>query len=73
MNYVDHCTEQNVPVPEEPVVFNKFPSSITEPNGTVLLPSISDVSCIYPTLPYLIHTLLPYLILIYDTYPTLSI
>ena len=44
MNYVDHCTEQNVPVPEEPVVFSKFPSSITEPNGVVVLPSISDVS-----------------------------
>ena len=26
MNYVDHCTEQNIPVPKEPVVFNKFPS-----------------------------------------------
>ena len=47
MNYVDHCTEQNVPVPEEPVVFSKFPSSITEPNGAVILPSISDVSCLF--------------------------
>ena len=28
MNYVDHCTEQNLPVPVEPVIFNKFPSSI---------------------------------------------
>ena len=50
MNYVDHCTEQNVPVPEEPVVFSKFPSSITEPNGIVVMPSISNVSYIkhYP-------------------------
>jgi len=28
MNYVDHCTEQNVPIPEVPIVFNKFPSTI---------------------------------------------
>lgn len=31
MNYVDHCTEQNLPVPEEPVIFNKFPSTICSP------------------------------------------
>eukprot|EP00494_Astrolonche_serrata_P014171 UN14301 len=28
MNYIDHCTEQNFPVPEEPIIFNKFPSCI---------------------------------------------
>lgn len=28
MNYVEHCTEQGMPVPTEPVVFNKFPSTI---------------------------------------------
>jgi hypothetical protein len=28
MNYVDHCQEQNAPVPEVPVIFNKFPSCI---------------------------------------------
>jgi 2-keto-4-pentenoate hydratase/2-oxohepta-3-ene-1,7-dioic acid hydratase in catechol pathway len=39
MNYIDHCTEQNLPVPEEPVIFNKFASAITEPNGPVTLPS----------------------------------
>lgn len=44
MNYVDHCTEQNVPVPVEPVVFSKFNSSITEPNGTVYIPPISEVN-----------------------------
>jgi 2-keto-4-pentenoate hydratase/2-oxohepta-3-ene-1,7-dioic acid hydratase in catechol pathway len=37
MNYVDHCTEQNMPVPEEPVVFNKFPSAISDPFGDVVL------------------------------------
>ena len=44
MNYVDHCTEQNIPVPKEPVVFSKFNSSITEPDGTVLIPPNSEVS-----------------------------
>lgn len=46
MNYVDHCTEQNYPVPEEPVIFSKFASAITEPNGAVLLPEETDVSAI---------------------------
>jgi 2-keto-4-pentenoate hydratase/2-oxohepta-3-ene-1,7-dioic acid hydratase in catechol pathway len=31
MNYVDHCTEQNAPIPTEPVIFSKFPSSVTGP------------------------------------------
>mmetsp|Transcript_27001 Transcript_27001/g.37976 ORF Transcript_27001/g.37976 Transcript_27001/m.37976 type:complete len:593 (+) Transcript_27001:118-1896(+) len=31
MNYVDHCTEQNMPIPEEPMVFSKFSSSIVGP------------------------------------------
>lgn len=28
MNYVDHCKEQNVPIPKEPMVFSKFGSCI---------------------------------------------
>lgn len=44
MNYVDHCKEQNYPVPEEPVIFSKFASAITEPNGAVILPDETDVS-----------------------------
>lgn len=43
MNYVDHCTEQNIPVPEEPVIFSKFNSAITEPNGPVLLTDETQV------------------------------
>ena len=43
MNYTDHCTEQNVPVPVEPIIFSKFNSAITEPNGTVLLPEETKV------------------------------
>jgi len=39
MNYVDHCTEQNMPVPTEPVVFSKFASAITEPGSPIMLPA----------------------------------
>jgi len=28
LNYKDHCAEQNAPLPEEPLFFSKFPSSI---------------------------------------------
>lgn len=38
MNYVDHCTEQNMPVPTEPVVFSKFASAITDPGAPIILP-----------------------------------
>lgn len=43
MNYVDHCTEQNIPVPKEPLVFSKFSSAITEPNGPVELSDLVKV------------------------------
>lgn len=33
MNYADHCHEQNFPIPEEPIIFNKFASAIV-PSGT---------------------------------------
>eukprot|EP00043_Microstomoeca_roanoka_P004663 m.51102 g.51102 ORF g.51102 m.51102 type:complete len:289 (+) comp12593_c0_seq4:148-1014(+) len=36
MNYVDHCTEQNQPVPKEPVVFSKFASTITDPGADII-------------------------------------
>ena len=29
MNYREHCTEQNYPIPDEPLIFSKFASSIT--------------------------------------------
>ncbi|MBX9905764.1 MAG: fumarylacetoacetate hydrolase family protein [Burkholderiales bacterium] len=31
LNYIDHCEEAKLPVPKEPVLFSKFPSSITGP------------------------------------------
>ncbi|CAJ0923044.1 unnamed protein product [Ranitomeya imitator] len=42
MNYVDHCLEQNVPVPKEPIIFNKFPSSIVGPYDSIVLPAESQ-------------------------------
>ncbi|MHB8590040.1 MAG: fumarylacetoacetate hydrolase family protein [Candidatus Dormibacteraceae bacterium] len=38
LNYRDHCEEQNIPIPERPVIFAKFASSITDPFATVLRP-----------------------------------
>src|SRR5579859_4325980 len=31
LNYHDHCQEQNIPIPERPVIFAKFTSSIADP------------------------------------------
>ncbi|KTG02899.1 hypothetical protein cypCar_00026449 [Cyprinus carpio] len=42
MNYKDHCLEQNAPIPEEPIIFSKFPSSITGPSDDILLPEESQ-------------------------------
>jgi len=42
MNYKDHCTEQNFPLPKEPIIFSKFPSSIIGIGQSVVLPKISD-------------------------------
>merc|ERR1712166_478298 len=36
MNYVDHCTEQDYPIPEQPVVFNKFASAICNPEDKAM-------------------------------------
>ncbi|KAM4676329.1 oxaloacetate tautomerase fahd2, mitochondrial-like isoform 1-T2 [Discoglossus pictus] len=42
MNYVDHCLEQNYPVPKEPIIFSKFPSSIVGPTDPIILPKQSQ-------------------------------
>ena len=34
MNYIDHCTEQNVPVPTVPLVFSKFGSCVVGPGDS---------------------------------------
>lgn len=35
MNYADHCHEQNFPIPETPIVFNKFSSAVCGPYSNV--------------------------------------
>ena len=42
MNYKDHCEEQGVPIPTEPLVFNKFPSCVVGPTSDLPLPPVTD-------------------------------
>lgn len=42
MNYVDHCTEQNVPIPQEPLVFSKFGSCIVGPGDPVAKDDVTE-------------------------------
>ena len=39
LNYADHAAESNLPIPEEPVVFNKWVSCIQGPNDDVIVPT----------------------------------
>jgi 2-keto-4-pentenoate hydratase/2-oxohepta-3-ene-1,7-dioic acid hydratase in catechol pathway len=44
MNYTDHCTEQNFPIPTEPVLFSKFPSTICGGGDPIVLaPEIQEL------------------------------
>lgn len=38
LNYRDHALESGLDIPEIPVVFGKFPASVTGPYGKILLP-----------------------------------
>lgn len=52
LNYRDHCLEQNVKIPKEPIIFNKFPSTIIGPFDDIVHPEESSVSTPgTPTLP----------------------
>ena len=42
LNYADHAAESGMPVPAEPVLFNKAPSCIGGPDDTVLIPPGSE-------------------------------
>lgn len=42
LNYADHAAESNLPIPEEPVVFNKWVSCLQGPNDPVMLPRNSE-------------------------------
>ncbi len=38
LNYANHAAESNLPIPEEPVVFNKWVTCIQGPNDPVIIP-----------------------------------
>jgi ureidoglycolate lyase len=44
LNYADHAAESNLPIPAEPVVFNKWTSAIVGPNDDVEIPRGSKKS-----------------------------
>lgn len=41
LNYADHAAESNLPIPTEPVVFNKWVSCLNGPNDPVVIPKDS--------------------------------
>lgn len=43
LNYRDHAEETGAPIPSEPVVFNKFPSTVVGPGDPILLPRVSGM------------------------------
>jgi 2,4-didehydro-3-deoxy-L-rhamnonate hydrolase len=44
LNYADHAAESNMPIPKEPILFNKAPNCIVGPNDAVMLPRGSEKS-----------------------------
>ncbi|MFO0904620.1 MAG: fumarylacetoacetate hydrolase family protein [Pirellulales bacterium] len=42
LNYADHAAESGVPIPTEPVVFNKFPTAVSAPGAPIVLPKLTD-------------------------------
>lgn len=48
LNYRDHCLEQDVKVPKEPLIFSKFPSAIVGPFDDIVHPAESSVSAPRP-------------------------
>ena len=41
LNYSDHAAEAGMPIPKEPIIFNKAPSSICGPNDDTMVPKDS--------------------------------
>ncbi len=42
LNYADHAAEAGQPVPEEPIIFNKWTSAICGPNDAIQIPRDSE-------------------------------
>ena len=41
LNYSDHAAEAGMPIPKEPIIFNKAPTSICGPNDDTMIPKES--------------------------------
>ena len=42
LNFKDHATEQNLPIPKEPIIFSKFTSCICGPDDNINIPKGSN-------------------------------
>ena len=42
LNFADHAAESNMPIPKEPILFNKAPNCIVGPHDNVMLPRGSE-------------------------------
>ncbi len=42
LNFKDHATEQNLPIPKEPIIFSKFTNCIIGPNDNIEVPKKSN-------------------------------
>lgn len=42
LNYADHAAESGMPIPDEPIVFSKYASSIVGPDENIVAPSASS-------------------------------
>lgn len=41
LNYADHAEEAGMPIPQEPIIFNKWTSAVVGPNDTIQVPKDS--------------------------------
>lgn len=41
LNFKDHAKEQNLPIPNEPIIFSKFTNCISGPNDNIIIPKNS--------------------------------
>jgi 2-keto-4-pentenoate hydratase/2-oxohepta-3-ene-1,7-dioic acid hydratase in catechol pathway len=42
LNYRDHAAETNAPIPREPILFSKYPTTIIGPGEPIVLPAVSS-------------------------------
>jgi acylpyruvate hydrolase len=42
LNYRDHAQEANLPVPEVPTVFGKYPNSVVGPGEAIIIPAVTQ-------------------------------